>query len=163
MISFNELDLSAVAESRGVSLLQPGTYDVKVLNAEWQEMSNGNGHQVMVELEDTGGTGTIRHWINVSHKTSKQAQEIGQRQLKSLLQFGGHPNPDKPGDIGTMRGLIVGAVVGMSKERRNPNTGKIMESRPEVRGYRLPKNDAADVPSNGAADTADFDDALPDF
>ena len=83
--SFSELDLSTVTEAKGVSILQPGTYDVRVANAEWQEMNNGNGHQVMVELEDVGGGGSIRHWINVHHKTSKQAQEIGQRQLKSLL------------------------------------------------------------------------------
>ena len=159
MTTFSELDLSGIEEARGVSILQPGTYDVRVLTAEWQEMNNGNGHQVMVELEDTAGTGTIRHWINVHHKTSKQAQEIGQRQLKSLLQFGGHPNPDKPGDISSLRGLIVGAVVGMSRERRNPNNGKVMEARPEVKGYRIPKNDAADVP----AGKEDFDDALPDF
>ena len=47
----------------------------------------------------------------------------------------------------------------MSRERRNPNNGKIMEARPEVKGYRIPKNDAADVP----AGKEDFDDALPDF
>ena len=158
--SFSDLDLSTVAEAKGVSILQPGTYDVRVANAEWQEMNNGNGHQVMVELEDVSGTGSIRHWINVHHKTSKMAQEIGQRQLKSLLQFGGHSSPDKPGDIATVCGLHVGVVVGMSKERRNPNTGKIMESRPEVKGYRMPTSDSAPVPETGA-DV--LDDPLPDF
>jgi hypothetical protein len=113
----------------------------------------------MVELEDVDGSGSIRHWINVRHKTSDMAQEIGQRQLKSLLQFGGHPNPDKPGDINTIQGLYVGVVVGMSKERRNPNTGKVMESRPEVKGYRVPANDSAPVPE--ASD--DLDDVLPNF
>ena len=159
--SFSELDLSTVTEAKGVSILQPGTYDVRVANAEWQEMNNGNGHQVMVELEDVDGGGSIRHWINVHHKTSKQAQEIGQRQLKSLLQFGGHPSPDKPGDIATLRGLHVGVVIGMSKERRNPNTGQVMVSRPEVKGYRMPASDSAPVPENSAAQ--EFDDALPDF
>ena len=157
--SFSDLDLSSVKEAKGVSILQPGTYDVKVVNAEWQEMANGNGNQVMVELEDIDGSGSIRHWINVRHKTSDMAQEIGQRQLKSLLQFGGHPNPDKPGDINTIQGLYVGVVVGMSKERRNPNTGKVMESRPEVKGYRVPANDSAPVPE--ASD--DLDDVLPNF
>ena len=31
--SFSDLDLSSVKEAKGVSILQPGTYDVKVVNA----------------------------------------------------------------------------------------------------------------------------------
>jgi hypothetical protein len=48
----------------------------------------------------------------------------------------------------------------MSKERRNPNTGKIMESRPEVKGYRMPASDSAPVPEVAEVP---FDDTLPDF
>lgn len=42
---------------------------------------------------------------------SPKATEIGREELKSLLVWGGHPNPNHPGDVASIVGLKVGVIV----------------------------------------------------
>lgn len=108
--SFNDLNLSGVEAAGGSSTLKPGRYQCKVTDAKLRDTRSG-GKQIEVSLEDVSGGGAIRCWINVFVPSSDQATRIGREQLKALLTFGGHTNPDKPGDIGSLKGLKPGVSV----------------------------------------------------
>lgn len=108
MFSFANLNLSKVAASSGVGVLQPGRYVVKVSAAEVVDNKAKDGKILKVKL--SCDQGVITDNINVMNKSEK-ATEIGLGQLKALLECGGHPNPNNPGDISTLRGLTVGIYV----------------------------------------------------
>lgn len=117
--NFNELNLSDAEVQTGGLMLKPGRYVVKVKDAKVGDTKNRDGGKVMtVQLEDTNGGGSITHWINVASR-SAEAQRIGRNELKTLLHFGGHPNPDRPGDVALIKGLVVGCIVKPSKFTKN--------------------------------------------
>jgi len=122
---FGGLDLSGVAESTGYQRLQPGTYEVEATEAEIKDTATG-GKMVVVDFTAVDGQGAIRMNFNVVNK-NPQAVEIGLRQLKSFLVAGGHKNPDKPGDIKTLKGLKCKITVGMGKPWRD-NDGNERQS-----------------------------------
>jgi len=111
--SFNNLNLESVEFSSVSSVLEPGRHVCRVDSAELKDTRTG-GKQVVLQLGSTEGKGNIRAWINVFTPSSKQATDIGREQLKALLTHGGHPNPNHPGDINTLQGLVVG--VGVSSD-----------------------------------------------
>jgi hypothetical protein len=110
---FDQLDLSDV-EAQGSMRLQTGRYITRCTSAEIKAPEGSKNRMLAVTLEDKGGEGDIRMNFNVKH-SSEQAQEIALRQLKSFLVEGGHPSPDKPGDVKSLVGLEVGIVVGYGK------------------------------------------------
>ena len=111
MSSFKDLDLSSVEFSTHAQVLKPGRHEVSVTWAEWYETKSG-GSAVKYTLGNDDGV--ISGMINVVNSNPK-AESIGRETLKKLLTFGGHPNPNKPGDISTMRGLKLGVSVSLDK------------------------------------------------
>jgi hypothetical protein len=101
--TFNDLDLSSSKVSAGGGkFLTEGRYLVKIKNAEWVKSSKGSG-------STTG-------YYNVKVPSSTESERIGREQLKTLLYWAGHPSPDKPGDINSLKGLVVGVFVGGKAE-----------------------------------------------
>lgn len=113
MSSFKDLDLSSVEFSTRASVLPAGRHVCEVTNAEWYETKSG-GKAVKLVLSSTKGDGVLNGMLNVVNRNDV-AQRIGREQLKAMLTFGGHPTPDKPGDIASLRGLKVGVSVGTEK------------------------------------------------
>ena len=109
-MSFKDLDLSGVQFSTTPRTLKPGDHECKVEEARYDDTKSG-GKAVYVTLKSEAGDGSIRTMFNLVNK-SETAMRIGQEQLKSLLTFGGHPNPDRPNDISSLIGLKVGVRVG---------------------------------------------------
>lgn len=101
---FGSLDLTNSKVSSGMSVLKRGTYNVVCSEAKYERVGNSNNWKTTVVLQDVEGSGQIIHNFNVVH-TSSKAQEIGRDQLKTFLTHGGHPNPDRPGDVATLVGL----------------------------------------------------------
>jgi hypothetical protein len=155
--NFGDLDLSGVEESK--SRLQPGKYLVVCREAKIEQVEGTQNRRVVALFEDEDGIGDIRMNFNVFH-TNAQAQEIGLRQLKTFLVAAGHKNPDKPGDIGTLRGLRCGVVVGLGK----PWTDKDGKSRQnsEVKQFYNPDHEPAS-PAPAASDKRgkELNDAVP--
>lgn len=150
---FGSLDLSSVEASAGSTRLQPGTYTVKCANAKIESVGTTKNKKLVTDLVDEGGSGDIRVNFNILH-TSEQAQEIGRRQLKSFLISADHPNPDKPGDVETMKGLVCKITVGMGKPWKGEDGVERVSS--EVKKF-MPATEK----SNGE-DTADkLDDEIP--
>jgi hypothetical protein len=108
--SFNELNLSSLEVSSGSTTLSPGRYHCEVTEAKLRDTRTG-GKQIEVTFNDLSGRGSIRSWINVHVPSSEKATRIGREQLKALLTFGGHSNPDRPEDIASMKGLKPGVSV----------------------------------------------------
>lgn len=109
--SFRDLTLDGVDTQRtGGSSLPPGQYICEVTGAELSDTKNG-GKQVVVTLRDQDGHGEVKDFINVLLHTSEEATRIGRERLKALLVHGGHPTPDRPGDIKSLKGLKVGVIV----------------------------------------------------
>jgi hypothetical protein len=111
--SFNELNLSGVAVNTG-TFLQPGKYLARVKEAKVESTKSG-GAKATIKFEEINGGGSITHWINLHLPGKDKATQIGREQFKSLLFFGGHPNPDKPEDINSVKGLVVGIQVRENK------------------------------------------------
>lgn len=110
--SFNELNLSGVDVSHGMPILKPGKYVAVVREAKMTpDKSNDGSMSLELKFDDVKGTGGIREWLPVYNRSSSERQRIARQQLKNLLFYGGHPNPDRPGDVNLMRGLTVGIVV----------------------------------------------------
>lgn len=118
--SFNELNLSGVEVSTGGGTLQPGRHVCKISDAVIKDTRTG-GKQLEVQLDSVKGGG-IRAWINVHVPASQDATRIGREQLKALLVHGGHPNPDRPGDVASMKGLTVGVAVKSDSYEKNGET-----------------------------------------
>lgn len=113
--NFNELNLSSY-EISGGSVLPPGKYVCEVKSAKVEPTAKKDGSmRLAVKLSDLDGAGNINANINVYINGSAEATRIGRNELKSLLFYGGHPNPNSPSDVNTMIGLKVGVVV---KERK---------------------------------------------
>lgn len=122
---FDSLDLSGVEASAGSSRLPPGSYNVVVESA--QMAGEGQKRMVQVKLVDENGAGDITTNFNVANP-SAEAVRIGLSQLKGFLISAGHPNPDKPGDITSLKGLKCSIVVGMGKPWTNRDGKKVRTS-----------------------------------
>lgn len=154
--TFGDLDLSGVEESK--SRLQPGRYIVVCKEAKVEQVEGTQNRRVVALFEDEDGVGDIRMNFNVHH-SNEQAQEIGLRQLKTFLVAAGHKNPDKPGDIASLRGLRCGIVVGLGK----PWTDKDGKSRQnsEVKQFYNPNHDAPSAPVESNKRGKELNDAVP--
>lgn len=106
-MDFSSLDFSGV-EASGGGILSPGSHDVEIREATFGKNSTGTG--MIVKVSFSSAEGGIRSTYNVVHK-NEEARRIGQEQFKALLINAGHPNPDRPGDISTLKGLKVGIRV----------------------------------------------------
>lgn len=160
---FANLDLSGV-EADTYAPLSPGEYSLRCTDVELNTGPNGMDKRLVVSLSDVNGAGSIKSNFNLVHKGSAKAQEIGLKQLKSFLLSGKHPNPDNPGDVNTLKGLIVRAYIGMGK----PYIGKDGQERtsPEVKRYLLPDEVGGAAPTasqtvGGGAPARDLNDEIP--
>lgn len=111
---FGKLDLSSVDPDDGFRNLEPGEYVVKCSEAKVDQIEGTRNHKLVADFQDVEGQGGVRANFNVAHENQK-AQEIALRQLKSWLLASGHPNPNKPGDVKTLKGLTCKVVVGKGK------------------------------------------------
>lgn len=159
--SFSDLNLSGVDVGRaGGGSLKPGRYLCRVISAELGDTRTG-GKKITVKLGEIGGGGAITDWINVNLPGKEEATRIGREQLKALLTHGGHATPDKPGDIRSMKGLIVGVVV--VEESYTDNAGQAKKGS-SVSGYVAPTDVDPDFKrgsAGGGGGQADLDDEVP--
>lgn len=119
--SFNNLDLSNTEVAKGGQTLKPGRYVAKVKDAKVRQ-TRSNGAQLECQFTDEGGEGTIKAWLNIHVPSSQEATRIGREQLKALLVHGGHPNPNRPGDVTTVKGLRVGIGVVKDEYQKDGET-----------------------------------------
>ncbi len=147
--SFSNLNLSNVTAASGGGVLQPGRYVVKVKEATVSDNKAKTGKVLKVKL--VCDAGVITDNLNVAHTTA-EAQRIGLEQLKALLECGGHPNPNQPGDVSSLVGLKVGIIVAQDG---------VYEGKPQfkVKGYLKPEDvgtagatSSVTGPTIGAAD-----------
>lgn len=118
--NFSELNLSGAEVQSGGSMLKPGKYIATVKEVKVTPTSKNDGSVKMdLVLEAANGGGTIKHWINLYNKTSAEATRIGRNELKTLLHFGGHPNPNQPGDVALIKNLTVGLLIKEAKYTKN--------------------------------------------
>jgi len=150
---FGGLDLSGVEEASGYQRLQPGTYQVECTGAEIKDTATG-GKMVVADYKDVGGQGDIRMNFNVVN-SNPQAVEIGMRQLKSFLVSANHPNPDKPSDIATLKGLKCKISVGMGKPWRDKDGNERQSS--EVKAFMPVEGQQ----TSGQAGGGNIDDEIP--
>lgn len=130
---FGSLDLSGVEESSGGStMLSVGDHVVRCTEAEMEDFG-GTNKRLRCEFVSDEGKGKLMHSFNLVHKTSDMAQEIGLRMFKSFLVAGGHSNPDKPGDVATVKGLRATVKVGMGKPYNNRNGVEVQY--PEIKSF----------------------------
>lgn len=139
--SFGNLSLSGVTAAAGISVLAPGKYVCKVKEAVIEDTKNKGGKVLKVKLACDSGVITAN--INVFNP-SAEAQRIGLEQLKALLVFGGHPDPDNIGQHGvqSIRGLTVGVVVSPDSYNGQPSS--------KVSGFMKPE----DVPAGNSTGPA---------
>ncbi len=129
-MSFKDLDLSSVEFSSTPRTLKPGEHTCEVSEARYDDTKSG-GSAVYVTFKSTDGDGSIRTMFNVVNKNPTAAR-IGQEQLKTMLTFGGHPNPDHPSDISSLLGLKVGVRVGPDTWR---DMNGVEQEGSKVKGY----------------------------
>jgi hypothetical protein len=155
---FGSLDLSSVEAGGGSTRLQPGTYAVKCTDAKVEAIGSTANKKLVADFADKAGTGDIRMTFNIVHSNS-QAQEIGMRQLKSFLVAGDHPNPDKPGDVGSLKNLECKIIVGMGKPWINRDNVEVTTS--EIKKFMALDEYAASAASSKKAPAKDLDDEIP--
>lgn len=166
---FGGLDLSDVEAEK--ARLRPGAYICKITAAEVKATKDNKGRQVVVSFVSESGDGEIQDWINVAN-ASADAERIGRQKLKSLLIACGHPNPDKPGDVESIKGRRIGVRVEPGEDYRDAVTNELKPGGAKVRrsgAYFLP-DDATQVLGPSAAKPRSappsqsrsvFDDAIP--
>ena len=102
------IDLSGIEADKGGSTLAAGAHICRIADAEIKKTKNGKGHRLAVTLTSMDGSGQVIDYMNI-HNASAEAQEIGQRRLKTMLVKAGyaHSTPD----VVKMKGLTVGVHV----------------------------------------------------
>jgi len=114
--NFGDLDLSDSEVDSGEQRLQPGRYICEVVHAELKSVkTDARAKRLEVGFVDVSGLGSIRESINIHLPKSEEATQIGKKQLITLLTHGGHPTPERPGDIKSLVGLTVGVNVSIDK------------------------------------------------
>ena len=153
--NFGNLNLTDV--KAGGSRLPEGVYHVQCTDARLED-GVGSNKKLVLELKAVDGSGDIRQILNIKH-TSDRAQEIALRQLKTFLVAAGHPTPDSPKDIGTLKNLECKIRVAMGNPWKN-NEGKEVTST-EVKSF-MPL-DAAAPSDDKTSDKSDniMDDDIP--
>ena len=137
---FSSLDLTKVESSSGYVRLPKGEHHVKITDAVMKDSATG-GKYLQVNFKGVEEVGDINANFNLVNK-NPQAVDIGKSQLKSLLIAAQHPNPDKPGDVASLKNLELAVVVGDGK----PFTGDDGKERTqtEVKVYK-PYGEAKDL------------------
>lgn len=143
---FSNLDLSD-AELDDFAPLGLGEHEVRCTDVEIKSLP-ANGRRLILSLDATDGSGNIKAGLNIVH-SSKMAQEIARSQLKTFLTAGGHPDPDHPGDLDTLKGLICRIYVGEGKPYTNSD-GKTVQYN-EVKRFLLPDEVAPTHHASGAS------------
>jgi len=172
-LEFGDLDLSDAGLDEGQSRLKPGLYLCSIEDMRKEKTKAGNGTKIVVELKEPKSGRTITDYINVHLPGKKQATEIGQRRLHTLLHYAGHPTPSKPKSTKP----IIGKLVGVSVEAeeyvdRNGQTkmGSVVASWGPYFDPEKPRGELGPYPeqaqpaasSRKAANvSSDFDDDIP--
>ncbi|MGL4754926.1 MAG: hypothetical protein ACRCXB_21355 [Aeromonadaceae bacterium] len=130
---FAALNLSNVEEEQGGRTLQVGDHICRITSAKLEKTASGKGMKLLVQFDGINGGGYVRDVINVFNP-SAQATDIGRKRLKHLLIQAGHPNPDQPGDVATMVGLIVGVHVVKGEDWKD-ETGQTRSGGGEPRNF----------------------------
>lgn len=177
--SFADLNLSNVApqEARKAGLPE-GLHVIKIVDAKVLPEKSRNGYtEVQITGEGVHVDGIVSDRIAVAHndaefaKTDKgivgkntQGKVVlgGMTNIRSLCEFGGHPNPEKPGDIATLKGLVVGAKVVKEEYQKEGETRRISKfaqydpfCRPErVTTDPLAGNQGSTQQSNGGSSSS---------
>lgn len=138
---FGNLDLSQV-QGLGVRRLAKGKYTVTCTSAEIAAVEGQKTRRLVCDFTDENGDGDIRHSFLLVHDSAK-AVEIGLRQLKSFLIAANHPNPDKPGDVATLKNLRCSIVVGDGKPFEDKEG--TMRVTTEIKSF-MPATDAPTAP-----------------
>ena len=155
MSSFADLDLSSV-ETQGEGSLAPGRYEAEVQSAAMQPTASGSGSMLVVKLV-VQGEGAVVDRMNLFNK-NEETVRIARERLKTMLTYAGHPNPNKPEDVSSLRGLRVGINVVKGKEWTDKD-GNLREG-----GSELKRSGAFyDLSSSPAAPTAkkELSDEIP--
>lgn len=154
---FGDLDLTQVEASDGSRRLEAGNYTVKCTSAKVESIGESANKRVVADFVDTDGAGDIRMNFNVHHSNA-QAAEIGLRQLKSFLVAGGHPNPDKPGDVSSLVGLKCLVYVGLGKPWQDRDGNQRQQT--EIKSFK-----SVDAGNGGGSDkpakASKMDDEIP--
>ncbi len=157
MSDFSSLDLSGI-DTQGDGALAPGKYEASIKSAAMQPTKNGKGKMLVVEYA-VPGEGAIREWMTIFHE-SDQTARISRERLKTMLVHAGHPNPDKPGDVATLKGLKVGINV-VEGDKWTDDQGQLRDG-----GSKIKRSGAYFSLSSGTSDAAaeaktELDDEIP--
>jgi len=106
--NFSSIDLTEVNQESGRRTLTAGDHACRISDVEIKDTRSG-GKMLIIEMTGDGGQ-KVNDRINIVNN-SKEAVEIGRARLKHLLEMAGHPNPNKPSDVNSMKGLSVGVHV----------------------------------------------------
>lgn len=148
-MNFNDLDLTADS-LQGAPRLRPGRHTVRCTDAVWAQKSGTSDWRVEATFEAVDGTGSTNFYFNTGHH-KEDARRIGRSQLKTFLTVSGHPNPDKPGSVMTLKGLVCDVLVENGAPYRDSRTGE-QRVTPEIKVF-MPKGDG-NYASGGAASSA---------
>tara|TARA_S200000501_G_scaffold55953_2_gene46122 strand:- start:16946 stop:17434 length:489 start_codon:yes stop_codon:yes gene_type:complete len=141
--SFDKLNLSGVQASNASSILRAGRYLCTARNATLSDTKSG-GKYIEIELHDDNNMGSIKAYLNVYIPKSEQATRIGREQLKSLLTYGGHADPDNIGKHGvaSINGLKTGVLVVSETYTKDgeERTGSRVKGFLDPSGFTQPKS-----------------------
>tara|TARA_B100001094_G_scaffold100619_2_gene96769 strand:+ start:7175 stop:7711 length:537 start_codon:yes stop_codon:yes gene_type:complete len=115
--NFKSLNLAHVTAD-GPPRTSEGDYICTITGAEIKEY-NGCRTAVVVSFKTDNGFAFKEFCTMHNTKKDDKSQngvEIGRKRLKSILEHGGHPNPDNPEDISTLKGLEVGVRLRLPKD-----------------------------------------------
>lgn len=118
MSGFNlsELNFSGVQLNSGGGFLSPGRYVVKTSEARLVPLRDDGSMKLEVRLTDVDQGSSVRISLNVFNRNSQKNTEIAQKDLYSLIVYGGHPgaaqaNPLQFTGVNGLNGLTVGVIL----------------------------------------------------
>ena len=158
------IDLSGIEADKGGSTLAAGSHICRIADAEIKKTKNGKGHRLAVTLTSLDGAGQVIDYMNI-HNASAEAQEIGQRRLKTMLVKAGytHSTPD----VAKMKGLKVGVHVVQGADwedqtgERRKGGGEPRQNNPYFAAGDQPMATPVGVTSTASSGKDSFDNDIP--
>jgi len=166
--SFDNLNLENVTIQSG-GALSPGRHVCVIKKAEAQKSRAGGG-MIAFQFEEVNGNGQIRNWINVYVPSSEKATRIGREELKTMLTYAGHANPNHPfandAPVSSLAGLTVGVRVVSDTYMKDgeERTGSAVKGYfdPAEVGSTASSPTASATPNEATSSTStDMDDDIP--
>lgn len=156
-MNFGDLDLTGDT-LQGAPRLPEGRHTVRCSEVKWAQKAGTTDWRAEADFESVDGAGSTRFYFNTGHH-DEETRRIGRSQLKTFLTVANHPNPDRPGDVRSLKGLVCDVIVGKGKPFTGRDGKQVQTT--EIKAFVARGEGPMSAPDRVEASRSSLNDAIP--